>query len=309
MMWTYKTYRRINYGISFGLVVVSIIIVSLLRCCGYSKLLYSLVNQMFGVQYTLAESEDQSDRIDLFGKTLMLKKKSTYRVLSYIILCIMTGVVIGVTVIVFVDGVILNVIYLPTNHKCPDDSDMNCYSTSGNYSYFFCNSSELLIPESLGAVTCFKWFKKDMSTLLILEYLGICTGLFQIYNWLVQLYLRLVLCLFTAMCQNSCTCFLRFNFGFGFIFLSFLALIITILILFGREISVTGLTMAVLFCATIIMIMTWLLLVVLTMNAIKEVESELSSVPTAPDPSERAVKPLEQSIEMYQKKPTASVKK
>ncbi|CAF4123132.1 unnamed protein product [Adineta steineri] len=34
------------------------------------------------------------------------------------------------TVIVFFDGLILNVIYLRPNNECPDDGDMDCYSTS-----------------------------------------------------------------------------------------------------------------------------------------------------------------------------------
>ena len=307
MTLSYNNYYQANLAICFGLVAFSVIVVNILQCSSKSKLLYALVMQMFGVEYIPSDDEGQSDKINMFGRIFSLKKKSFYRVLSRMTLSSMTGIVIGITIIVFVDGVILNVIYLPINHECPDGGDMDCYSTSDNHSYFFCNSSNSLIPESFGGVTCFKWFKKDISTLLILEYLGICTGLFQIYNWIVQLYLRSMLYLFTAPCRNWCTVLIRINFTLNFTVLPFSGLIFTVGFLFYRETSITGLTMAVLLCAIITMLMAWFLLFILGANVIKTVGQELASNKARIHSSDRSGKPREQEVELCERKPTASV--
>ncbi|CAF2242831.1 unnamed protein product [Rotaria magnacalcarata] len=151
--------------------------------------------------------------------------------------------------------------YLPRNQKCPDDGDMNCYSTSKTREHFYCNSSDISIPASLGSVTCYRWFKTGMSTLQVLEQIGLCAGLIQVFNWLVNLYLRLLL--FVAGFYNSKHVLIDSKPGFACLFCGLIIICVlpvgcgptvALILLVDKKTAVTGLTMAVVSGALLVVI-------------------------------------------------------
>ncbi|CAF2085752.1 unnamed protein product [Rotaria magnacalcarata] len=259
---------------------------------------------MFGIKYIPSKDDEQHEILNVYGVPFELKRgKQFFSIIARMCLSLIAGVVIGVTLIVFVDGLILNVIYLSQNEKCPEDGDMDCYSTSGNNRYFHCNSSEILIPTTLGSVTCYKWFKKGISTLDILEQIGLCAGLIQVFNWVVNLYLRLLLYSYQCPCGSIIICCFRSYLAWTITGFGFSAPIIALVFLRAAEVGITGLTMAVLGCASFIVLMMVILIWALKIHTIGIVAEELSE-PTATSESNKAA---DSAIELQQ--PSAKTSK
>jgi hypothetical protein len=263
MAWKYSTYSELNFGISFGIVILSLIFTGV-QFIKRPKAFYSLIKDMFGIEHIPSDCGQQPGTLNLYGEYFQLKKEKEWcSKIPRVCLWITAGVVIGATLIVFIDGLILNVIYLPPKHKCPENDDMDCYSTSRNNTYFLCNSSDVLIPPSLGSVICYKWFKKGFSTLEVLEQIGLCAGLFQVFNWMVMLYLRLLLFMHAFPSQPPFHGYAHPLLAGICTLLSPLIPIVTIGVLVVRSVSVTGLTMAVVSCGLVIvftmlvLVLTW----------------------------------------------------
>jgi hypothetical protein len=257
MVWDYSHYLATNLGISFGLILVSLVVTGFLFG-GRPQVFYALIKNMFDIEYIPLNCEEQpgTETLNLYGEYFVLRKrKDWFWAIPRCCLWVTAGVVIGATLIVFVDGLVLNAIYLTRNQKCPEDGDMDCYSTSGNNTYFHCNSSDILIPYSLGSVTCYRWFKKGISTLDILEQIGLCAGLIQVFNWMVNLYLRLLLYIYAFPSPPTFKKFAHPWLAFIFTLLLVLSPIIALIVLPVRRFAVTGLTMAVAGCALVIVVM------------------------------------------------------
>ncbi|CAF3316162.1 unnamed protein product [Rotaria socialis] len=259
---------------------------------------------MFGIEYIPSKDDEQHETLNVYGVPFELKRgKQFFSIIARICLSLTAAVVIGVTLIVFVDGIILNVIYLSPNEKCPEDGDMDCYSTSGNNRYFHCNSSETLIPTYLGSATCYKWFKKGISTLEILEQIGLCAGLIQVFNWVVNLYLRLLLYSYRCPCETTMICCFRSYLAWTITGLGFSTPIIALGFLSASEVGVTGLTMAVLGCAASIVLMMVLLILSLKIHMIRIVAAELPENTT----TSKSNKVADSAIELQQ--PSATTNK
>ncbi|CAF3238199.1 unnamed protein product [Rotaria socialis] len=233
---------------------------------------------MFDIVYIPSKGNEQPETLIVYGVPFELRtEKKWFWIIPRVCLGVTASVVIGVTLIVFVGGIILNVIYLPPNENCPKDSDMDCYSTSGNNSYFYCNSSDTFIPTSLGSVTCYRWFKKGISTLEILEQIGLCAGLIQVFNWIVNLYLRLLLYSYTCCTQTTISCCSHMYLAWISTTFAFLGPLIALGILGAREVGVTGLTMAVLSCTSFIVLMMLILIWAWKINAYFVRAAEISN--------------------------------
>jgi len=177
----------------------------------------------------------------------------------------MVSMAIATPLLTFVDGMILNVVYLPANKNCPDYGDMDCYSVSGNHSYFFCNSTEIVIPASFGGVNCYRWLNRDISTLQILEHIGTCTGLFQAVIWVLSLYLRLTSYSLPAChkTQADCSTTLKSIIVIPLLLLPPIGSFILITYFKSRETAMTGLTMGILSCVASIGVFAMIMMIIL----------------------------------------------
>ena len=187
MRWTYSTYSNANALITAGIILGSAVFVIIVIGCNRAGGFRTLLQNMFGITYTRSE-------INLYGNDFKIEDETKwFYYIPHFCLWLTIVMIIATTLLVFVDRLILNVVYLRRNRQCPDDGNMDCYSTFQTIKYFHCKSSDIFIPESMGSVVCYKWFKNGFSTLDVLEQIGLCTGLFQVYTWIVEVYLRLLL--------------------------------------------------------------------------------------------------------------------
>ncbi|CAF1495281.1 unnamed protein product [Adineta ricciae] len=240
----HSTYQGSNYALSFGAIITSLILIAVLwkARAGIFKL---MIKKMFSMKYTWSEGLEQTATLDIFGEKFVLKnRKQCCFVVPRVCLWLMIGVVIGVTLMVFIDGLILNVIYLPSNEKCPDDGDMDCYSTK-QARYFYCNSSDILVPDSMGTSICYRWFKRGISTLEVLEQIGLCTGLFEVFSWGVGLYLRWLLFAYKFPDPANAANYAHPYLALISTSVSFAIPIVILIVLTVYYISITGLTIAV----------------------------------------------------------------
>lgn len=277
MATDYSRYFDSNFGLSFSTLAGSLLFVGFLWLF-YPPGFHALIRRMFGIEYSSSDNTlENSAKLNLYGINVELKEKKGWCFnIPRACLWFTTSTVIGMTLLVFIDGIILNVIYLSSNQKCPENGDMDCYSTSNKNKYFFCNSSDILIPESLGPVVCYRWFKKGMSTLEILEQIGLCTGIFQMFNLMVEFYLRLLFYVFeldNKESTNRCECRCPATLCAGVLLLIPLIALIALPIF---RISVTGLTLAVLGGTVCIVVLMQIFVVALKRNAVRIAVEELS---------------------------------
>ncbi|UJR11715.1 hypothetical protein I4U23_015896 [Adineta vaga] len=240
----HSTYQISNYTLSFGAIVASLIFIGVLWTAR-TEVFRAMIKKMFSIKYSWSEGLERSATLDIYGEKFVLRDRKQWCFqVPRICLWLMIGVVIGVTLMVFIDGLILNVIYLPANEKCPDDGDMDCYSTK-QAQYFYCNSSDISISESMGSVICYRWFKRGLSTLEVLEQIGLCTGLFEVFSWGVGLYLRLLLYAYKFPGPEDASKYAHLYLALICTGVSFAIPVVILTVLAVYNISITGLTVAV----------------------------------------------------------------
>ncbi len=105
-------------------------------------------------------------------------------------LLIMIAAIFTAVFVVFFDGLILIVVSVDPNGVCPDEGPYDCYDNSPARTYFNCSSADLVVNSSLGRVTCYRWFKKDITTHDVLDQIGLCGGLMAAFGVFVIIFLR-----------------------------------------------------------------------------------------------------------------------
>ncbi|UJR12755.1 hypothetical protein I4U23_016929 [Adineta vaga] len=250
MAQSFAFYNDANFFIVYGLIICCLLVTATLYKW-YVGVFSSLTKQILNIGYNLTDDGKKFKSMSFYGDNFQAQDGNCC--FSYMLpfcFIIMVSMTIAGTLITLVDGMVLSVVYLPRNEKCPDYGDMHCYSTSNNHSYFFCNSSDIVIPESFGSVNCYRWAKRNMSTLIVLEQIGICTGLFEALKWVITSYLRLMHYALQVCHKTQCSGCTRLKMIFILllILLPFLGSIIMLAYFKTRKTAVTGLTMGVLSC-------------------------------------------------------------
>ncbi|CAF3239639.1 unnamed protein product [Rotaria socialis] len=207
--------------------------------------------------------------LDLYGKRIKLRMMNKrFWWIPHLCLLITTSSVIATTLLVLIDGMILNTVYLPPNRKCTRRRDMDCYSTSDNYTHFYCNSSDILITEFLGSVTCYGWYD-GISTVDNLEQIGLCAELIQVFNWMVNLYLRLLLYSYAFPRTTVDTGYERRWLAVICTILSFLSPMVALVTLKLYTGAVAGLTIAFITCVLLMVILMLILTLTWRRNVAK----------------------------------------
>jgi hypothetical protein len=199
MTWSHQGYVAAGFSISFGLgVVIVAILLYLIRW--RPRTFYRMIEAMFSIKHYEATPPDGKEFIDIYGVQIRLPS-TTFGFLPHVALIIMATAVLTATFVLFLSELIFINLYVPTNSKCPLDDEMDCYTTTNN-TYFFCNSSDTKIDESLGSLVCFRWIKQNTGTTDILNQIGLCGGLLQAFGWFVNMFLRLLLHVFQRKKSN-----------------------------------------------------------------------------------------------------------
>jgi hypothetical protein len=105
-------------------------------------------------------------------------------------LLIMIAAIFTAVFVVFFDGLILIVVSVDPNGRCPDEGPYDCYDHSPDRTYYNCSSSDQNVDPSLGRVTCYRWFKQDITTHDVLDQIGLCGGLMAAFGVFVILFVR-----------------------------------------------------------------------------------------------------------------------
>lgn len=327
MAQSYKFYQTANLTISFGIVLCVLLVVIYLYKSRREQF-YVLIEQMFGIKGIVQRRNTEigtnaivHEKLDLFEAVIDIHS-ITSKVQTFFIwfsLCFTTAMVIAATLIVFVDGIILNVIYLKVDSNCPSNGNMDCYMTrrgSSNHTYFFCNSSDTQFPQYFGSVTCYRWWKDSLSTVDVLNQIGLCTGVIQAFGWIVYLYFHLLIWAAarspTATLADKPAHLDLKNYAHPCIiiccvFFSIASPLICVIVLTELEISVTGITMAVL-CAGIVVAATMVILIIIWRAGIDERVAVVAAPPPELSSSlENARSPsdLRESIILNQTQPAS----
>jgi hypothetical protein len=179
----------------------------------------------------------------------------------------MVTAVLSTAFVVFFDQMILIVVFVDPTGKCPIDGAMDCYATYSNGTYFLCNSTDTRIDAALGLAACYRWFSNEISTINVLNQIGVCTGFIQAASWCVEMFLRLNLSIFKRAGADdklknkicSCTTFLR-KFKHPYLFVPWV-IIFTLFFVGGvatfplagvLKLSLKGTTFAVLLTALVV---------------------------------------------------------
>ena len=186
-------YELWDFGVRTAIYFITSIFLLILLGAKPAKF-FSLTEIMFGIKHVRMEGTTAADtnlnpiRLYFDSKYVRFDENSQKKSL-FTCLWLTATVIIATTLSVFFNSFILDVVYLPPSSGCPSDGDMDCFGSDSNATYFACNSSDTRIPEFLKGVTCYRWFKKGISTVDVLEKIGLSAGLVQVFSWCVYLHL------------------------------------------------------------------------------------------------------------------------
>ena len=192
-----NNYVLVNFGVRTAIWFVTGFFLCVLLLAKRTKF-FSLTEIMFGIKYgkkdATASADTNLNQSGLhFHSKFVLFDKKPMRFLIHGCLWFTATTVIATTLSVFFNSFILDVVDLPPSSGCPSDGDMDCFGSDSKATYFACNSSDTRIPEFLKGVTCYRWFKKGISTADVLEKIGLSAGLVQVFSWCVYLHLSVTI--------------------------------------------------------------------------------------------------------------------
>ncbi|CAF4011192.1 unnamed protein product, partial [Adineta steineri] len=179
MTWSQQEYTIAGFSMCFGMgIIIFAVLFYLMRW--RSRTFYRMIEAMFSIKHYEATLSNSIECIDIYGVQIDLPA-TTFGFLPALALFIMAAAVLTATFVFFLSELILISYYVTPNSKCPLDDKVDCYTTT-NSTYFSCNSSDKIIDTSLGSLVCYRWIKQNIGTVDILNQIGLCGGLLQVFG-------------------------------------------------------------------------------------------------------------------------------